>query len=409
VSTRSRRRARVEQLAELLDGTLAPDDAPGDLRRLATLAGTVTDEVELPALDADARDRMRTRVMAEVHNDLHAAAAETTAAPPRRRGAVALAGGVASVVIGAGGVAVAAQDALPGDVLYSVKQATESVRVAAAGDLTEQGRLELALAEERLEELTAATQRGDVRDEVLVDTLARMDVRSRDGAVTLVRVAERDGDAALLDEVAAFTERQSGRIVAVFDDLPVTVRPHAEDSLALLRAIRLQLLDPLLSGEGSTAAAQVTDLEERLRSTTLPPAPRDEGGGTTTTTTTITTTRPAEEPPEGSSPTAPSSPGGGSTLPDVGSVEDPNRGRDVVPRLPAPLDDVGDAVDDTVGGVLDGTGRIVDDTRRGVGDTVGGVGDNVGGVGDTVDDVVDGVGNVVDDTLGGAGGLLGGG
>jgi hypothetical protein len=402
VSTRYRRRERVEQLAGLLDGTLASDDAPAELRRLATLAGTVGDEVELPVLDADTRDRMRTRVMAEVHNDLHAAAAETTAAPARRRGAVALAGGVASVVIGAAGVAVAAQEALPGDLLYNVKQATESVRVAAAGDLTEQGRLELALAEERLEELTAAVERGDVRDEVLVDTLARMDVRARDGAVTLVRVAERDGDAALLDEVAAFTERQAGGIVAVFDDLPVTVRPHAEDSLALLRAIRLQLIEPLLSGEGFTAAAQVTELEERLRSTTLPAAPRDADGGTTTTTT--TTTRPADEPTGGSSPSAPSS---GGSLPDAGDlegVEDPDRG--VVPRLPGPLDDVGDAVDDTVDGVLDGTGRIVDDTRRGVGDVVDGAGDAVD---DTVDGVVDGVGDVVDDTLGGVGGLLGGG
>jgi hypothetical protein len=402
VSTRYRRRERVEQLAALLDGTLASDDAPAELRRLATLAGTVGDEVELPVLDADARDRMRTRVMAEVHNDLHAAAAETTAAPARRRGAVALAGGVASVVIGAAGVAVAAQDALPGDLLYNVKQATESVRVAAAGDLTEQGRLELALAEERLEELTAAVERGDVRDEVLVDTLARMDVRARDGAVTLVRVAERDGDAALLDEVAAFTERQAGGIVAVFGDLPVTVRPHAEDSLALLRAIRLQLLEPLLGGEGFTAAAQVTELEQRLRSTTLPAAPRDADGGTTTTTTTTTTTRPADEPTGGSSPSGPSS---GGTLPDVGDldgVEPPNPGRDVVPRLPGPLDDVGDAVDDTVGGVLDGTDRVVDGTRRGVGDVVD-------GAGDTVDDVVDGVGDAVDDTLGGVGGLLGGG
>jgi hypothetical protein len=397
VSTLYGRRERVEQLAALLDGTLAPDDVPGDLRRLATLASTVTDEVELPALDAQARDRIRTRVVADVHRDLHEAARETTAVAVHRRGALALAGGVASVVIGAAGVAVAAQGALPGDLLYDVKQATESVRLAAAGDPTEQGRLELALAEVRLEELTAAVERGDVRDEVLVDTLARMDVRTRDGAVTLVRVAERDGDAALLDEVGAFTERQADGIVAVFDDLPVTVRPHAEDSLSLLRTVRVQLLDPLVGGEGPTAAEQVTELEERLRSTTLPAAPPDADDGTTTTTT--TPTRPADEPTGGSSPSAPSS---GGTSPDGEGgegVEEPTGGREPVPR---PLDDVGGTVDDTVGGAPDGTGRVVDDTRRGVGDVVD-------SAGDTVDDVVGDVGDVADDTLGGAGGRLGGG
>jgi hypothetical protein len=405
VNTPYRRRERVEQLAALLDGTLAPDDASGDLGRLATLARTVTDEVELPVLDADARDRMRTRVMAEVHRDLDEAATETTAAPPRRRGVMALTGGAAAVVIGTAGVAVAAQDALPGDVLYPVKQATESVRVAAAGDPTEQGRLELALAEVRLEELTAAARRGDVRDEVLVDTLARMDVRTRDGAVTLARVAERDGDDALLDEVAAFTERQASGIVAVFGDLPVTVRPHAEDSLSLLRAIRVQLLDPL-GGEGRTA--EVTDLEERLRSATLPAAPPDADGGSSTTEAT-TATRPSDGPTGEPSPSAPSS---GGTSPDgsgAEGVEGPTQGRDVVPRLPEPLDEVGDAVDDTVGGVLDGTDRVVDDTRRGVDDAVGGAGDTVDDVVDDVGNVVDGAGNVVDDTLDGAGDVLDGG
>jgi hypothetical protein len=408
----NRRRERVEELAQLLEGSLAPDDAAADLRGLASLAGTVTEQLAPPVLDDDARERMRTRILAEVHTDLHAEA-DTTPVRARRRGALGLATGVASVVIGAAGVAVAAQGALPGDALYDVKQATESVRVAAAGDLTAQGRLELALAEERLAEVVAAVERGDVRDEVLIDTLARMDVRSRDGAVTLVRIAEREGDAALLDEVATFTERQASGLVEVFGDLPVTVRPHAEDSLALLRAIRIQLLEPALGGDGFTSAAQVTEIEQLLRSTTLPPGPA-EGQGEDGTDTTTTRTPPADD-----ASTTPS-PSGDGTAPDVGAVETPRESRDPVPRLPGPLDDVGDAVDDTVGGVLDGTGRVVEDTRRGVGDAVDGVGDAVDGVGDAVDGVgdavdgvvdgvVDGAGDTLDESLGGTGGLLGGG
>jgi hypothetical protein len=399
----NRRRERVEELAQLLEGSLAPDDAAADLRGLASLAGTVTEQLAPPVLDDAARERMRTRILAEVHTDLHAEA-DTAPVRARRRGALGLATGVASVVLGAAGVAVAAQGALPGDALYDVKQATESVRVAAAGDLTAQGRLELALAEERLAEVVAAVERGDVRDEILIDTLARMDVRSRDGAVTLVRIAEREADAALLDEVATFTERQASGLVAVFGDLPVTVRPHAEDSLALLRAIRIQLLEPALGGDGFTSAAQVTAIEQRLRSTTLPPGPAEgEAQGEDGTDTTDTRTRPADD-----ASTTPS-PSGEDTGPDVGAVQTPRESRDPVPRLPSPLDDVEDAVDDTVDGVLDGTGRIVEDTRRGVGDAVDGAGDAVDGVGDAVDGVVDGAGDTLDESLGGSGGLLGGG
>jgi hypothetical protein len=410
----NRHRERAEQLAQLLEGALAPDDAAADLRGLATLAGSVTDQVARPTLDDDTRERMRARILAEVRTDL-LAEADTTTVRARRRGAVALATGLVSVVVGAAGVAVAAQGALPGDALYDVKQATESVRVAAAGDLAAQGRLELTLAEERLAEVVAAVDRGDVRDEVLIDTLARMDVRSRDGAATLVQVAEREADAALLDEVAAFTERQATGLVEVFGDLPVTVRPHAEDSLALVRAIRTQLLEPVLGGDGSTSAAQVGEIEQLLRSATLPPGPAESeaetgdesrGGGETDTTTTTTPTRPADAAPESPSPA------GGSTRPDAGELETPREDRDRVPPLPDPVDDVGDAVDDTIDGVLDGADEVVEDTRRGVDEVVDGAGDTVDdavdGV-DGVDGVVDGAGDTLDESLGGVGGRLGGG
>jgi hypothetical protein len=408
----SRRRERAEELAELLDGTRAPEDADADLRQLASLATTVAANVTAPALDDATRDRLRTRILAEVHTDLEAADAPATDRPTRRRrAALGLAGGVASAVIGAAGVAVAAQGALPGDLLYDVKQATETVRVAAASDATEQGRLELALAEERLAEVVAAVERGGVRDAALVDTLARMDTRARDGAVTLVGVAEREDEPALLDEVAAFTERQAGGLTDVFGDLPVTVRPHAEDSLALLRAIREQLLDPAARGEPSTSASYVTELERRLRSDRLPPAEGGaeaegdaevEGGGTSTTTTTTTTTRRSG----GSDGDVPAS-GGTST---GGTGDD---GRTVVPRLPGPLDEAGGTVDDTVDDVVEGSGGVVEGTRRGVDDAVDGTRDTVGDVGgdvdDVVDDVVDGLGDAVEGTLDGAGGPLRGG
>ncbi|MEX1178701.1 MAG: DUF5667 domain-containing protein [Nitriliruptor sp.] len=398
------RRVRADQLEQLLEGSLDLADAPRDVRNLATLATTVTTELTIPVLEAEARDRIRTRVLAEVHNDLHEAA-DARVGTRRTRRRVAVATGVASALIGTSGVAVAAQDALPGDALYTVKQATESVRVAVAGDLTEQGRLHLALAAERLEEVAGAIERGDVRDEALVDTLARMDARSLEGAEALVRVAERSGEDALLDEVAVFTEQQARGIVAVFDELPVTVRPHAEDSLATLRTIRSELL----AGHefsGSVASASGGDLiAELLRSDPLPAAPAGPSGsgddpGDTGTGADIGTAG------EGStSPELPLPDGGGSTDQD-GDV------RTVVPRLPGPLDDLGESVDDAVGGVVDGAEELLDDSGDTVDDVVDetdeALDDVTDGIGDTLDDMTGGIGDALDDTTEGLDDLLGG-
>jgi hypothetical protein len=397
------RRERIEQLDQLLDGSLAADDARADVRRLASLATAVRTDLPMPLLEDDARDRIRTRVLAEIHNDAHAAAVDAPARrAPRRR--VAVATGVASLVVGTTGIAVAAQEALPGDVLYGVKQATESVRVAAASGAVEQGRVELALAVERLEEVRAAVERGGVRDEVLIDTLARMDTRSRDGAETLVREAERSGDVALLEEVATFTEQQGRGIVDVFDQLPVTVRPYAEDSLAVLRAIRAELLDPVLGSSRFAAVTQASALEELLRSAPLPPAPS------------TTTLGDAETSPDGGTTSTPSGDGSGTSgselpLDAPAPTDGATQPRDVVPRLPAPLDDAGRTVDETVGGVVDGADDLVDGASDAVDDTVGGAGDTVDdavdGVDDAVDGVVDGAGDAIDDVTDGVGGLLG--
>lgn len=396
--TLSSRRERIDQLADLLDGTLADDDARRDVRRLATLASTVTTEVERPQLDEAERDRIRTRVMAAVHTDLQEAEA-TRLAPSRtaRTARTAVATGVASVLIGTGGVAVAAQDALPGDALYGIKQATESVRMAAAGDLTDQGRLELALATERLEEVTDAVTRGGVRNQDLIDTLQRMDERSLSGAETLVRVAERSGEPELIHEVARFTEQQASGIVDVFGDLPIEVRPHAEDSLATLRAIREQLVAPALGQHDDVTSAELAGaIESLLRSSPLPPGPAFAEPASPDDTAADSTTDGVTS--EGSTPTTPS----GDDAPQLplpgDTVTSTDDDRTVVPRLPGPLDEVGKAVDDTVGGVVDGTGKLVEDTVK-----------ELDGV---VDDVVDGTVDVVDGLLNGAlgtvGGLLGG-
>jgi hypothetical protein len=391
VVTLSGRRERVEQLAALLDGTLPEDEARPDVRRLASLAGTVSTEIAPPRLDEAERDRIRTRVMAGVHTDLQGASAPAPVRSARSR-RTAVATGLASVVIGASGVAVAAQEALPGDTLYGIKQATESVRIAAAGDLTEHGRLELALAAERLEEVTAAVERGGVRDQDLIDTLQRMDERSVSGARTLVRVAERSGEPELLEEVARFTEQQASGIVEVMPELPITVRPHAEDSLAILRAIRTELLAPLVGSSDLASAEFAAAVDAMLRSSPLPTPDREAEGSA-------------------NDPTGATDDDGSETAtPSTGATTDPVElpGTDTTTGGSGLLDEVGDAVGDTVEEVVEGGERLLEDTGGAVEDTVDEVGKtvdrtvekSVDTIDDAVEKTVDEVGDALESTTG---------
>jgi hypothetical protein len=71
---------------------------------------------------------------------------------------------------GIGITGVAAQSALPGDALYTVKTSIEQARLALAKDASDRAQLELAFAEERLKEISALIQEGrtsEIKDAVL--------------------------------------------------------------------------------------------------------------------------------------------------------------------------------------------------------------------------------------------------
>ncbi|MTV24433.1 hypothetical protein FTX61_03230 [Nitriliruptoraceae bacterium ZYF776] len=413
----TQRRERVEALARVLDGDLDAGEVGREVRNLATLAGHVRDEVDPVVMTAEARDAVRDRVLAE----LLAPAPEPV--PTRTRVArstrTAVATGLASVLVGATGVTVAAQEALPDDALYGIKRATESIRLAMAGDLVETGRVELDLARERLEEVTAGADR--LRTETLVSTLADMDARALSGAEALARTAERSDAPEHLATVLAFTERQAAGLVDVFDDLPVVVRPHAEDSIATLRRIRVELLAPVLDAcdcaDVVAAAATdclvcgLSDLGSRLVSSPLPlpttttPEPSDDeraGEGPDDAAPAEIVTDDDEAPATVADPGSSTSPGGSGDA------------RTDVPELPGPLDAVGRTVDGVVGGVTDTVGRVVEDTTGTVGKVLDDTGRAVDGLlrGDPnavpglVGDTLDSVGGLVDDTLGTVGDLL---
>jgi hypothetical protein len=398
-------RRRIEELDALLEGRLAPEDASAASRRLASVATTVLDHDPLPAVElgAERKAAIRQQLLADIAA-LPAPVTERAreALLPRMRRAtnqarVAVASTMAASMVGTTGVAVAAQEALPGDALYGIKKATESLRLSLAGDQVAAGRLELRFAEERLEEVVAGSQDQRVpSSEALIDALTEMDVRSLSGAEDLIRVGERDDRPELFEEVADFTERQASALANAYDALPSDVKPHAEDSLSVLRRIRIELLIPAiercdcveLAGAEALPAGAETDQLPWFRSAALPLPPLDGSSD-------ITSTSGDGSATAGSSGSTSDGSTSGSTIADSGGTSLTDTTRDVVDGTTSTTRDVVDGTTNTTRDVVDettGTTRdVVDDTTK----TVEDVAD---GTTDAVEDVVEDTVDVVEDT-----------
>lgn len=391
---RSRTRRTAEELEALLEGRLSGEDAGREARQLATLASTLTEEQPGPVatLADDRRLLLRDRILDDIAA-LEAPSPErvpAATAPARRRPTrAAIASGLASTMIAATGVTVAAQEALPGDALYGLKKGTESVRMNLASDATQAARLELRFAEERLEEIAAGA--GRLPAPALIESLAEMDQRSMTGAQQLVLDGEQTGEEELLLEVDEFLERQSAGIVEVFPRLPVQARPHAEDSLAMLREIRSDLLVPALeacdcvdivpAGYGENGPVR------RATSEPLPPAPADEQEPAT-----------ADEPAarDGDDeqlrdPVGDITPGDTDTSADDGGVGT---------RLLDPLGETGEEVGSTVDDTVDDTTDAVEDTADEVDETVEELGDTADTTTDSVGDLLGSATDTGDELLG---------
>lgn len=232
-------REAIDQLAALLDGEHVAD-APRSLVALADLATSVRDHAEIMAPSAAFRTALRDDLLAAADAPPGPLAWARTAwgtrtARLRTSTRMAVATMTASSMLGTAGIAVAAQDALPGELLYGLKGLTEDARLALAEDGLAQARLHLAFAQERLEELEALT--GRLGSDEVVALLAEMDFHSEAGAEAFM-----DGvNAGAIDatEIREFTARQRDRLVGMLDALPLLARPVAEDSLELLRRIEV--------------------------------------------------------------------------------------------------------------------------------------------------------------------------
>jgi len=153
------------------------------------------------------------------------ATALPTAAPWRRR--LVAAGAVVAIATGgAAATAVASEHALPGDRLYDVKRAMETMQLALAHSDVAKGEQYLAIASTRLGEVQALLREtdGPISDPVLIqelrDTMSAMSDALAAGSERFFDVFSRTADATVLAPLEHFLTQRSGMLDEVRPLLP---------------------------------------------------------------------------------------------------------------------------------------------------------------------------------------------
>jgi Domain of unknown function (DUF5667) len=211
---------RVRNYVDLADlvresaGSTARPDFVSDLR--AELMAAAADELQ-PADDL--------RSPPETPRDDDRAVAR----PTRLRRRLTAAASAFVVVGGTLGLVAASAQAMPGDMLYPVKRATERVELLLR-DGSGEGRALLAHATNRLEEVEALIADGDQSlNDLVSDTLADF-VNEANAGGTLLLEAYRDGGSSNdIEDLRAFTTASADRLQGLADSVPeVAAGDYAE-------------------------------------------------------------------------------------------------------------------------------------------------------------------------------------
>jgi hypothetical protein len=290
-------------------------------------------------------------------------------------------------------MAIAAPSALPGDTLYPVKRAMESVEAELAGDERQQGAALLDSASDRLVEVDQLARRGTPEGVAAVpDTLTSFTLQSDQASQLLLESYRETGDEQSITDLRAFTESSMERLLGLEAVVPADARDELRTAAQQLAAIDdlTRRLCPGCPGEGIASippvllsAGVVPDGLAQVPSAVEPLVPA----------------APAPQPPP---------PGAAEQdeieLPDLDDPVDPEGGA-TGGGTPG-----GGADDGATGGSEDADSPTVQDPVRELTSvlTGGGGGSGSGGGGDTttsgptkpVTDVLEGLEQTVDDTAG---------
>jgi hypothetical protein len=204
---------RAEEFAAAVDDAARPGDPRhADLLELVGALRATPAVEPRAAFVADLRERLMTAAATELVSSPGTAAVQdrltlTRRTPRERRLAVAV-GGFA--IVGATtSMAVAAQSALPGDVLYPLKRAIENAHTGLSVDDEQKGATLLANASGRLEEVDRLTRAADDVEDLDVraieDTLDTFTAQATEASDLMLAAYAANGDDTAISELQDFT------------------------------------------------------------------------------------------------------------------------------------------------------------------------------------------------------------
>lgn len=380
-------------LAQALQASTLARPAPSDAFR-----ASLRQELIARAREQQATAPLLTRIRDRI---------EQTAERWRYSTGMAVGTGALAMALSSGGVAAAAEDALPGDVLWSVKLGFEDLRLAFTLDDRARGERELGYAADRVAEAGAAARAG--RTVGAAAALVEAEAQARSGSTTLLALDDPEATAV----VVAFADEQRAalaELLPLLDSDAAQAATDLMDSLGeIVAAAVRQLPEATSPSETATQApaggtSSPTSSESPTATSTATPAPTESPTVTSTgTPTALPVPLPSGILPEPAASEPPAEPG---VLPVPLPTSPPSPPPAPAPSSPGvpvpPLQGAAEAPADSAG-----TGTVIDEPDGAVEDAAGAVGGAIdaatGTVSDTSSETTSTVGSVVDTTTGVAG------
>lgn len=231
-------RRRAEEFNTLVEGELEgrhehDDSRYADVLSLVEQLRAIEPPAPRPAFTASLREQLLeaadTLLPAEVAAEQ--ATVDRLALPPRRTGRdrlVAAAVGAIAVVGAGTSIAVAAQSALPGEMLYPVKRMLESAETSARLSDSGKGASMLANAADRLAEVTALSRTSDLDEsDTIASTLNTFSEQSLEASELLLDDYAQTRDPSSLENLNQFTVSS----METLNQLEAVLPPGARDEL----------------------------------------------------------------------------------------------------------------------------------------------------------------------------------
>jgi hypothetical protein len=227
-------------------GADLPADVPAELRPMLLAARALHAAAAPVAMPDEARTELRLSLLRQAQGRRATPPSLLTRMRERTTAKVegwaysarlAGVGGLAATVLSGGGVAVATESALPGDLLYSLKLAVEDVALLARADGAPRGDALLEQALDRIDEASraiVAAEGDEVRMGPAATALRLADEDAREGAQELLTAYIDTGEAELLTDLGDWVVATGRRL----DLLP----PPTGDAALALQELRTSLI-----------------------------------------------------------------------------------------------------------------------------------------------------------------------